>query len=72
MNEPRDYLEVWRLTKVLDTTGHRRTGWYDAMDRGEAPRPIPLGPKTVGWLRAEVEAYIKSRIAQRDTKGASV
>jgi prophage regulatory protein len=71
MNELTDPLEIWRLAKVLESSGHKRTGWYEAMKRGEAPRPIPLGPKTVGWLRSEVEDYIKSRIAKRTTQGAT-
>jgi prophage regulatory protein len=66
MHELTDPLDIWRLAKVLNTTGHKRTGWYDAMKRGEAPRPVPLGPKTVGWLRLEVEDYIQSRVALRE------
>lgn len=66
MHEPTDPLEIWRIAKVLKSTGHKRTGYYDAMKRGEAPRPIPLGPKTVGWLRSEVEDYIQSRVALRE------
>lgn len=58
--------EIWRIAKVLNATGQKRTGWYDAMKRGEAPRPIPLGPKTVGWLRSEIEGYIQGRMALRE------
>ncbi len=71
MNERPNPLEIWRIAAVLNATGQKRTGWYEAMGRGEAPRPIPLGPKTVGWLRSEVEDYIKSRIAKRAVVGMS-
>ncbi|MDR1647773.1 MAG: AlpA family phage regulatory protein [Zoogloeaceae bacterium] len=32
--------------------------WYDST----FPRPINLGPRAVGWLSGEIDAWIKSRI----------
>ena len=62
--------EIWRIPKVLDITGQKRTAWYEAMRRGEAPKPVSLGPKAVGWIRHEIEEYIQSRILERDSKTA--
>ena len=33
---------------------------------GKFPRRIQLGPNRVGWLAAEVDAWLNERIAQRD------
>lgn len=29
------------------------------------PRPISLGPRAVGWIKTEVDAYLASRVEQR-------
>jgi len=71
MSEHTDPFEIWRIAKVLNVTGHRRNSWYEAMRRGEAPRPIPLGPKTVGWVSHEVLDYINRRIALRQLDTAA-
>jgi len=30
------------------------------------PRPIQIGPRAVGWIASEVDAWIASRTAERD------
>lgn len=49
----------------------RRTGMTDRMiDRrvreGEFPQPVALGRRQTAWVEAEVEAYNRQRIADRD------
>lgn len=39
---------------------------YDLMAAGHFPRPINLGPRAVGWIESEVDAWIESRMAERD------
>jgi hypothetical protein len=41
-------------------------------DQGLAPRPIPLGPRSRGWLISELEEWVEQRRAERDAKVAVV
>jgi len=40
------------------------------MSRGEFPKPLPIGLRAVGWLESEVDAWLETRIAERDRKTA--
>lgn len=37
----------------------------DLIARGEFPAPVPLGPRAVGFVRDEIEAWKAERIAAR-------
>ena len=49
-------------------TGVPTSTWYVLQDSGLAPRPVPLGVKAVGWLYSELQAYIATAKAKRDTR----
>ena len=36
--------------------------------KGAFPGRVPVGPHRVGWLASEVEAWIKARVAERDSR----
>jgi predicted DNA-binding transcriptional regulator AlpA len=42
-----------------------RTGWYQAVKEGRAPKPIKFG-RSSRWLKHEVDDYIRSLAFQRD------
>ncbi len=46
--------EVMRLTGLSKSTIHRR---YRA---GTFPRPLRLGPQSIGWLREELVEWLES------------
>lgn len=48
----------------------RVTIWRWARE-GKFPRPVSLGPNCSGWLRSEVEAWKRSRVAARDAAVAA-
>lgn len=58
--------KILRRREVEARTSLSRSGLYDKMSRGEFPRPIHLGPGSVGWIESEVTAWIEARIAERD------
>jgi prophage regulatory protein len=59
------------LPEVLRRIGIGKTALYDAMARGEFPRPIKLlGGRAVGWLEHEVEQAIRDRVEA--TRGVAV
>ena len=57
---------ILRLPDVKQKTGQSRSTIYDKVQRGEFPAPVKLGERAVGWVEAEVEAWVKDRITARD------
>lgn len=56
---------ILRLPEVLARTGVSRTTIYKWIAEGRFPRPIPLGPHSVGWFESELEAWFRKRSAER-------
>jgi prophage regulatory protein len=57
---------ILRLPGVKKSTGLSRSSIYDKMKRGEFPAPVKIGQRAVGWIEAEVEAWLKTRMQARD------
>jgi prophage regulatory protein len=57
---------ILRRPEVERLTSLSRTTLYTWMARGDFPRPVALGARTVGWRESDVEAWL----AARETKGA--
>jgi prophage regulatory protein len=51
-------------------TGVPTSTWYDLQNEGRAPKPIPLGPRSCGWIVSESEEWVEQRRAERDAKAA--
>lgn len=61
---------ILRLPAVKTRTGLSRSTIYAFVDSGKFPKPISLGARAVGWLDAEVDAWVDRRIEQsRGTPG---
>lgn len=52
---------ILRLPDVEARCAVNRRTLYYWIERGLFPRPISLGPRTVGWLDRDVEAWINER-----------
>jgi prophage regulatory protein len=61
-----DKKSILRRPQVEARTGQSRSSIYAGMAAGTFPRPVPLGKKAVGWVEAEVTAWIDNCIAQRE------
>jgi prophage regulatory protein len=57
---------IIRRPAVEDKTGLKHSEIYERIKLGTFPRQVPLGPKAVGWLEHEIEAWIEARTAERD------
>jgi prophage regulatory protein len=57
---------VAREPQRHDLTGVSTSAWYELQNAGLAPKPIHLGPRTVGWLIEELEEWILARKRERD------
>ena len=54
--------EILRLPRLTAKVGKCRSGIYAAMAQGQFPKPIKIGARSVGWLEAEVDAWIADQI----------
>ena len=54
---------ILRLDAVLDKTGLSRSLIYQLVSEGNFPAQIHLGARSVGWIEAEVDDWIATRIA---------
>ena len=59
---------ILRLPQVLELTGISRSTIYVRMGEGLFPKPVRLGPRAVGWIAGEIEAWIEARIYE--TRGS--
>jgi len=56
-------LSILRRKQVEARTGLSRSTIYHHIKAGTFPRPIPLGPRAVGWLESDVSNWITERVA---------
>ena len=54
---------ILRLPAVIKMTGISKSRIYVYMERetDPFPRPIQLGPNSVGWQKSEIEAWLNTR-----------
>lgn len=57
---------ILRLPEVEALTGRKRASIYEDMAAGRLPRNVRIGPRAVGWLRADIERWLQERVAERD------
>ena len=60
--------KVYRLNEVLDLTGLCRSGVYKALAAKDFPEPVKLGKRAVGWLEADLMAWVQSRQKRKSSK----
>jgi prophage regulatory protein len=63
--------QIIRLPAVLTRTGLSRSSVYAAISKNAFPAPLPLGARSVGWLEADVDAWLESRLALRRKGGSA-
>lgn len=52
-----------RMPEVEAISGLRQSMIYGLMAKGQFPSSIKSGPRTVGWVEAEITAWVAARIA---------
>lgn len=53
---------ILRRKQVELRTGLARSTIYQYIEDSVFPKPVPLGPRAVGWVESEVSAWITERI----------
>jgi prophage regulatory protein len=56
--------QVFRLPQVCAVTGLCRSMVYQLEAQSRFPRRIKIGLRAVGWLEADIQAWISTRIRQ--------
>lgn len=59
-------MQVLRIGKVVEKVGYSRMHIYRLEKAGKFPRRIQLSPNSIGWLAHEVDAWLESKVAERD------
>lgn len=58
--------QLLRLPAVLAKTGLGRSTLYALVLKGEFPKPIKLGIRSVAWPHSVVQAFIDRKIRESD------
>ncbi|MDB9798196.1 AlpA family transcriptional regulator [Pseudomonadales bacterium] len=62
--------KILRFPEVTARTGLSRSRLYHAMSEGTFPSSISIGERAIGWIEAEIDAWVDSKIEQaRRPKG---
>jgi prophage regulatory protein len=56
-------ISILRRPDVEARTGLSRSTIYLKVAQGSFPRPVSLGPRAVGWVASEVEAWLEQQVA---------
>jgi predicted DNA-binding transcriptional regulator AlpA len=60
-----------RKREVLKLTGLSNSSFYNYIKKGLIKPGVPVGPRMKAWPSIEIQAYIQSCIAARDTDGGA-
>lgn len=61
--EPVRAMRFLRLKEVLKICGKSRSSVYEAIRRGEFPRPVKLGENSSAWIDTEIDAWMRDCIS---------
>ena len=61
-------IRILRRKQVENRTGLSRSTIYDRLNEGTFPKQISLGPRTVGWVKSEIDAWLVDCIKSRDDR----
>ena len=55
---------LMKLPRVMEITTLSRSTIYNWIRAGSFPAPVKLGPRSVAWLKEEVDAWVTARVAK--------
>ena len=61
-------INILRRGRVQERTGLSRSTIYDRIKDGTFPKPIQLGPRSVGWVESEIEDWLIECVQNRDAE----
>lgn len=63
MNVRGEAIRLLRLSQVLNLTGLGKTKIYELQAAGDFPMRVQITAHAVGWVEAEVQAWLAHRVA---------
>ncbi len=60
-------MRVLRKRAVVKKVGYSGMHISRLEKAGQFPKRIQLGPNSVGWIEAELDAWIEAKVAERDS-----
>ena len=61
---------ILRRPLVEAQTGLSRSKIYDLVAREQFPRPVKIGARAVGWIEADIAAWINQKIDAAKHEGS--
>ncbi|WP_265658070.1 helix-turn-helix transcriptional regulator [Francisella philomiragia] len=58
-------MKILRLSQVVELTGTSKSTIYRWINSSQFPKPINLSSSSVGWLEADINDWIQSKIQAR-------
>lgn len=55
---------ILRLPEVIKKTSISRSTIYERVKNNTFPQPISLGERSIGFVEAEIDSWIESKIAE--------
>lgn len=68
---PAPSIRILRLPEVCQVTGLKRAMIYRLQKRKSFPQSVKITDHAVGWIDAEVQAWVEHRVAARRPSAAS-
>jgi prophage regulatory protein len=65
-----ELIRGWRA--ISAATGKSRVQLWRDVRAGTFPPPLELGPNSIGWVKAEVDAWLRSRRRRYYRSGGAV
>ena len=66
----RDAVRILRRKQVEAQTGLSRSTLYDYIRAGRFPPPVRVGDRAVGWIEAEIDAWLAAQV-ERSRRNAA-
>ncbi|MFM5585412.1 helix-turn-helix transcriptional regulator [Aeromonas rivipollensis] len=70
-NSPTPNARLIRIREAIQKTGLSKSTIYDLMAAGRFPQSVRLSARCVAFVEYEVDAWIASRIAERNDRQAA-
>ena len=64
-------MRIIRRYEVVHRVGLSAMEIWRREKAGRFPRRVKLGPNSVGWVEAEIDAYLEELVAVRDAEAGS-
>ena len=59
------------MDEVLDRVPYSRIHIRRLFEAGKFPKPVPVGPQRIAFVASEIDAWIATRLAERDASEES-